>query len=191
MGIFSLLYSFEFTMDLIPQNSLLHVDGSLRQDLLSLRFLPMAGAVCLFSAILLTRFTRRAFPAGALLVLTLGVLLINQPVRLQLVHEIQQRVPAISTIDNIAVPAPAEEAGPAPEAAAPVPAEVPAVAPEAAAVPAPSAPVEETAPEPETSAPAPAVVPDASPETGAAPVPSAPAEETAPEPEAAAPVSAL
>ena len=172
MGIFSLLYSFEFTMDLIPQNSLLHVDGSLRQDLLSLRFLPMAGAVCLFSAILLTRFTRRAFPAGALLVLTLGVLLINQPVRLQLVHEIQQRVPAISTIDNIAVPAPAE---------------VPASSPEAAAVPAPSAPAEEAGPAPEAAVPVPAEVPASSPEAPAVPAPSAPEEEAAPAPEAAAP----
>ena len=136
MGIFSLLYSFEFTMDLIPPSSLLHVEGSLRQDLLSLRFLPMAGAVCLFSAILLTRFTRRAFPAGALLVLTLGVLLINQPVRLQLVHEIQQRASDLSTADAVAAPVPLPEAPEAASEAAPAP-----VAPEEEAVPAPDASV--------------------------------------------------
>ena len=63
MGIFSLLYSFEFSMNLIPPQSVLFPSDSLRQDLLSLRFLPMVGAVCLFSAILLTRFTRRALSA--------------------------------------------------------------------------------------------------------------------------------
>ena len=160
MGIFSLLYSFEFSMDLIPPTSLLHVEGSLRQDLLSLRFLPLVGAVCLFSAILLTRFTRRAFPAGALLVLTLGVLLINQPVRLQLVHEIQQRVPdMIITSELLAAPVapaapaaePAPEPAPAP-AAAPTPAETAPAAPQTA----PAAPAAEPAPEP---APAPAATP--------------------------------
>ncbi|MDM8216940.1 hypothetical protein QUW15_12400, partial [Desulfovibrio piger] len=176
MGIFSLLYSFEFSMNLIPPQSVLFPSDSLRQDLLSLRFLPMVGAVCLFSAILLTRFTRRAFPAGALLVLTLAVLLINQPVRLQLVHEVQQRIPAIGTIELLAAPAPA--ADPAPEAV-PTPAD-PAltVEPQAApAAPAPAEPAPEAAPAP--AEPAPAAAPQA------APAPATPAPATAPAPEAA------
>lgn len=186
MGIFSLLYSFEFSMNLIPPQSVLFPSDSLRQDLLSLRFLPMVGAVCLFSAILLTRFTRRAFPAGALLVLTLAVLLINQPVRLQLVHEIQQRVPAIGTVELLAAPAPA--ASPAPEVV-PTPAD-PALAeepqdamPAPATDPAPATPAPAPAPAPET-APAPAEsAPAAAPQ--AAPAPATPAPAAAPAPEAA------
>ena len=212
MGVFSLLYSFEFSMNLIPSQSVLFPSDSLRQDLLSLRFLPMVGAVCLFSAILLTRFTRRAFPAGALLVLTLAVLLINQPVRLQLVHEIQQRTPAIGTVELLAAPAPAAEivptpadpaltvepqdapATPAPATepipeAAPAPAEsAPAAAPQdALATPAPATePVPEAAPAPAESAPA--AAPQDAPAT---PAPATePAPEAAPAPAESAPAAA-
>ena len=209
MGIFSLLYSFEFSMNLIPPQSVLFPSDSLRQDLLSLRFLPMVGAVCLFSAILLTRFTRRAFPAGALLVLTLAVLLINQPVRLQLVHEIQQRVPAIGTVELLAAPAaaPASEVVPTPadpalteepQEAAPAPATepTPAETPEATPAPAEPAPAAapQTAPAPATPAPAAAPAPEAAPAPAepapatapqAAPAPATPAPAAAPAPETA------
>ncbi len=186
VGIFSLLYSFEFAMDLIPPASFLHVEGALRQDLLSLRFLPLVGAVSLFSAILLTRFTRRAFPAGALLVLTLAVLLINQPVRLQLVHEVQQRIPdAIGGVAVVAAPAPAPEVAPLPET--PPPEEsAPAAAEPAPAAPAPAPATAPAAPAPAESAPAAAEPVPAAP----APAPATPPAAPAPAPAATAPAAA-
>lgn len=152
--------------------------------LTSLDALPVLGGLCIVFAVLLARFTRRAWPGGSLLVCTLFAIILAQPAHLwlapQLAEHAELKLAAAQPLNAAAPAAPAaveENAAPAtPEAAETAAPETPAdtAAPEAAPEAAPA--TESTAPAaPETAAP-----------TEAAPAPETP-EATAPATDAAAP----
>lgn len=152
--------------------------------LTSLDALPVLGGLCIVFAVLLARFTRRAWPGGSLLVCTLFAIILAQPAHLwlapQLAEHAELKLAAAQPLNAAAPAAPAaveENAAPAaPEAAETAAPETPAdtAAPEAAPEAAPA--TESTAPAaPETAAP-----------TEAAPAPETP-EATAPTTDAAAP----
>lgn len=152
--------------------------------LTSLDALPVLGGLCIVFAVLLARFTRRAWPGGSLLVCTLFAIIMAQPAHLwlapQLAEHAELKLAAAQPLNAAAPAAPAaveENAAPAaPEAAETAAPETPAdtAAPEAAPEAAPA--TESTAPAaPETAAP-----------TEAAPAPETP-EATAPATDAAAP----
>ena len=159
--------------------------------LTSLDALPVLGGLCIVFAVLLARFTRRAWPGGSLLVCTLFAILLAQPAHLwlapQLAGHAELKLAAAQPLNAAAPAAPAaveESAAPAaPEAAAETAApETPAAdaaTPEAA--PAPETP-EATAPA--TDAAAPAETQAAPAEEAAAPAPAegtpAPAENAQP-----------
>lgn len=177
--------------------------------LTSLDALPVLGGLCIVFAVLLARFTRRAWPGGSLLVCTLFAIILAQPAHLwlapQLAGHAELKLATAQPLDAAAPAAPAaveENAAPAdPEAAAEaaVPeapaadAAAPEAAPEAASAEesaVPAAP-ETTAPSeapqaPETpEATAPAMDAAAPAETQAAP-----AEEAAPAPAEGTPAPA-
>ena len=139
--------------------------------LTSLDALPVLGGLCIVFAVLLARFTRRAWPGGSLLVCTLFAILLAQPGHLWLAPQLAGHAEL-----ELAAAQPLNAAAPA----------VPAAAEESAVPASPEAAVETAAPE---TAPAPEAAPategtaPAAPET-AAPAEAAPAPET---PEAAAP----
>ena len=56
--------------------------------LTSLDALPVLGGLCIVFAVLLARFTRRAWPGGALLVCTLFAILLAQPGHLWLAPQL-------------------------------------------------------------------------------------------------------
>ena len=152
--------------------------------LTSLDALPVLGGLCIVFAVLLARFTRRAWPGGSQLVCTLFAIILAQPAHLwlapQLAEHAELKLAAAQPLNAAAPAAPAaveENAAPAaPEAAETAAPETPAdtAAPEAAPEAAPA--TESTAPAaPETAAP-----------TEAAPAPETP-EATAPATDAAAP----
>lgn len=151
--------------------------------------LPVLGGLCIVFAVLLARFTRRAWPGGSLLVCTLFAIILAQPAHLwlapQLAGHAELKLAAAQPLNAAAPAAPAavgESVAPAaPEAAAGTAApETPAdtAAPDAAA-PAEAAQAEEATgtTEPATDAAAPA-------ETQAAPAggTAAPAPESTPAP---------
>lgn len=165
--------------------------------LTSLDALPVLGGLCIVFAVLLARFTRRAWPGGSLLVCTLFAIILAQPAHLwlapQLAGHAELKLTAAQPLNAAAPAAPAavEESAPAaPEAAAETPA-ADAAAPEATPEAAPA--TEGTAPAaPETAAPAEAAPAS---ETTEATTPAtdaaAPAEtQAAPAEEAAAPAPA-
>ena len=156
--------------------------------LTSLDALPVLGGLCIVFAVLLARFTRRAWPGGSLLVCTLFAILLAQPAHLwlapQLAEHAELKLAAAQPLNAAAPAAPAavEEgtAPAAPEAAAGT------AAPEA---PAADAAAPETAPAPEAAPAAKATAPaapEATTPAEAAPAPEA-TETSAPAPEAAAP----
>ena len=156
--------------------------------LTSLDALPVLGGLCIVFAVLLARFTRRAWPGGSLLVCTLFAILLAQPAHLwlapQLAGHAELKLAAAQPLNATApaVPAAVEEgtAPAAPEAAAGT------AAPEAPAADAAApetAPAPEAAPAAEATAPA---APEATAPAEAAPAPEA-TETSAPAPEAAAP----
>ena len=156
--------------------------------LTSLDALPVLGGLCIVFAVLLARFTRRAWPGGSLLVCTLFAILLAQPAHLwlapQLAEHAELKLAAAQPLNAPAPVAPAavEEgtAPAAPEAAAET------AAPEAPAADAAApetAPTPEAAPAAEATAPA---APEATTPAEAAPAPEA-TETSAPAPEAAAP----
>ena len=156
--------------------------------LTSLDALPVLGGLCIVFAVLLARFTRRAWPGGSLLVCTLFAILLAQPAHLwlapQLAEHAELKLAAAQPLNATAPAAPAavEEgtAPAAPEAAAET------AAPEAPAADAAApetAPAPEAAPAAEATAPA---APEATAPAEAAPAPEA-TETSAPAPEAAAP----
>lgn len=123
--------------------------------LTSLDALPVLGGLCIVFAVLLARFTRRAWPGGSLLVCTLFAILLAQPAHLwlapQLAGHAELKLAAAQPLNAAAPAAPAaveESAAPAaPEAAAET------AAPE---TPAADAAAAEAAPAEEAAAPAPA-----------------------------------
>lgn len=164
--------------------------------LTSLDALPVLGGLCIVFAVLLARFTRRAWPGGSLLVCTLFAIILAQPAHLwlapQLAEHAELKLAAAQPLNAAAPAAPAaveENAAPAaPEAAETAAPETPAdtAAPEAAPEAAPA--TESTAPAaPETAAPAEAPQAPETPEATApatdaaapAETPAAPAEEAA------------
>lgn len=178
--------------------------------LTSLDALPVLGGLCIVFAVLLARFTRRAWPGGSLLVCTLFAILLAQPAHLwlapQLAGHAELKLAAAQPLNAAAPAAPAaveESAAPAaPEAAAETAApETPAAdaaaaeaapAPEAAApAEAAQAPETQAAPAEEAAAPAPAEGTPAPAENAqpAAPAQEAPAVQTLPAgPEHGAPI---
>lgn len=157
--------------------------------LTSLDALPVLGGLCIVFAVLLARFTRRAWPGGSLLVCTLFAIILAQPAHLwlapQLAGHAELKLATAQPLDAAAPAAPAAapvgapQAPETPEATAPAtdtaaPAETQAAPAEEAAVPAPAegtpAPVENVqAAEPAQEAPAVQTLP-AGPEHGA-PIP--------------------
>lgn len=170
--------------------------------LTSLDALPVLGGLCIVFAVLLARFTRRAWPGGSLLVCTLFAIILAQPAHLwlapQLAGHAELKLAAAQPLNAAAPAAPAavEESAPAaPEAAAETAApETPAAdaaAPEAAPEAAPAtegtAPAAPATAAPAEAAPAPETTEATTPATDAA----APAEtQAAPAEEAAAPAPA-
>ena len=182
--------------------------------LTSLDALPVLGGLCIVFAVLLARFTRRAWPGGSLLVCTLFAILLAQPAHLWLAPQLaghaelklaaaqplnaaapaapaavkESTAPAApeATAETAAPETPAAEAAQAPEAAAPAEA---AQAPE---TPEATAPAEtQAAPAEEAAAPAPAEGTPAPAENAqpAEPVQEAPAVQTLPAgPEHGAPI---
>lgn len=156
--------------------------------LTSLDALPVLGGLCIVFAVLLARFTRRAWPGGSLLVCTLFAILLAQPAHLwlapQLAGHAELKLAAAQPLNAAAPAAPAAvEEGTAPaapeaaaETAAPEAPTADAAAPE-------TAPAPEAAPAAEATAPA---APEATTPAEAAPAPEA-TETSAPAPEAAAP----
>lgn len=140
--------------------------------LTSLDALPVLGGLCIVFAVLLARFTRRAWPGGSLLVCTLFAILLAQPAHLwlapQLAGHAELKLAAAQPLNAAAPAAPAaveESAAPAaPEAAAETAApETPAAdaaaaeAAQAPETPEATAPAEtQAAPAEEAAAPAPA-----------------------------------
>lgn len=154
--------------------------------LTSLDALPVLGGLCIVFAVLLARFTRRAWPGGSLLVCTLFAILLAQPAHLwlapQLAGHAELKLAAAQPLNAAAPAAPAAVE----ESAAPA-------APEAAAeTAAPETPAAEAAPTPEAAAPAEAAQAPETPEaTAPATDAAAPAEtQAAPAEEAAAPAPA-
>lgn len=164
--------------------------------LTSLDALPVLGGLCIVFAVLLARFTRRAWPGGSLLVCTLFAIILAQPAHLwlapQLAEHAELKLAAAQPLNAAASVAPTtveENAAPAaPEAAETAAPETPVdtAAPEAAPEAAPA--TESTAPAaPETAAPAEAPQAPETPEATApatdaaapAETPAAPAEEAA------------
>lgn len=159
--------------------------------LTSLDALPVLGGLCIVFAVLLARFTRRAWPGGSLLVCTLFAILLAQPAHLwlapQLAGHAELKLAAAQPLNAAAPAAPAaveESAAPAaPEAAAETAApETPAA--DAAAAEAALAPETPEATALATDAAAPAETQAAPAEEAAAPAPAegtpAPAENAQP-----------
>ena len=159
--------------------------------LTSLDALPVLGGLCIVFAVLLARFTRRAWPGGSLLVCTLFAILLAQPAHLwlapQLAGHAELKLAAAQPLNAAAPAAPAaveESAAPAaPEAAAEMAApETPAA--DAAAAEAALAPETPEATALATDAAAPAETQAAPAEEAAAPAPAegtpAPAENAQP-----------
>lgn len=154
--------------------------------LTSLDALPVLGGLCIVFAVLLARFTRRAWPGGSLLVCTLFAILLAQPGHLwlapQLAGHAELKLAAAQPLNAAAPAAPAaveESAAPAaPEAAAET------AAPETPAAEAAQAPETPEATAPATDAAAPAETQAAPAEEAAAPAPAegtpAPAENAQP-----------
>ena len=175
--------------------------------LTSLDALPVLGGLCIVFAVLLARFTRRAWPGGSLLVCTLFAILLAQPAHLwlapQLAGHAELKLAAAQPLNAAAPAAPAaveESTAPAaPEAAAETAApETPAAdaaaaeAAQAPETPEATAPAEtQAAPAEEAAAPAPAEGTPAPAENAqpAEPVQEAPAVQTLPAgPEHGAPI---
>lgn len=154
--------------------------------LTSLDALPVLGGLCIVFAVLLARFTRRAWPGGSLLVCTLFAILLAQPAHLwlapQLAGHAELKLAAAQPLNAAAPAAPAaveESTAPAaPEAAAET------AAPETPAAEAAQAPETPEATAPATDAAAPAETQAAPAEEAAATAPAegtpAPAENAQP-----------
>lgn len=163
--------------------------------LTSLDALPVLGGLCIVFAVLLARFTRRAWPGGSLLVCTLFAIILAQPAHLwlapQLAGHAELKLTAAQPLNAAAPAAPAaveESAAPAaPEAAAETAAPETPAADAAAPEAAPEAPAAPETAAPAEAAPAPETTEATAPATDAA----APAEtQAAPAEEAAAPAPA-
>ncbi|WP_303933525.1 ArnT family glycosyltransferase [Desulfovibrio piger] len=149
--------------------------------LTSLDALPVLGGLCIVFAVLLARFTRRAWPGGSLLVCTLFAILLAQPAHLwlapQLAGHAELKLAAAQPLNAAAQPLNAA----APAAPAAVKESTAPAAPEAAAeTAAPETPAAEAAQAPEAAAPAEAAQAPETPEaTAPAETQAAPAEEAA------------
>lgn len=161
--------------------------------LTSLDALPVLGGLCIVFAVLLARFTRRAWPGGSLLVCTLFAILLAQPAHLwlapQLAGHAELKLAAAQPLNAAAQPLNAA----APAAPAAVKESTAPAAPEAAAeTAAPETPAAEAAQAPEAAAPAEAAqAPETPEDTAPATDAAAPAEtQAAPAEEAAAPAPA-
>ncbi|MGF0009597.1 hypothetical protein ACQRCJ_03505 [Desulfovibrio sp. SGI.102] len=160
--------------------------------LTSLDALPVLGGLCIVFAVLLARFTRRAWPGGSLLVCTLFAILLAQPAHLwlapQLAGHAELKLAAAQPLNAAAPAAPAavkESTAPAaPEAAAETAAPETPAAEAAAPAEAAQAPETPEATAPATDAAAPAETQAAPAEEAAAPAPAegtpAPAENAQP-----------
>ena len=183
---------FPVTLEWLRTSTSLAIPQQYEALLTSLDALPVLGGLCIVFAVLLARFTRRAWPGGSLLVCTLFAILLAQPAHLWLAPQLAGHAElklaaapaAPAAVEESAAPAapeaaaetaapetPAAEAAPAPEAAAPAEA---AQAPETPEATAPAtdaaAPAENAQPaEPVQEAPAVQTLP-AGPEHGA-PIP--------------------
>ena len=174
---------FPVTLEWLRTSTSLAIPQQYEALLTSLDALPVLGGLCIVFAVLLARFTRRAWPGGSLLVCTLFAILLAQPAHLWLAPQLAGHAElklaaapaAPAAVEESAAPAapeaaaetaapetPAAEAAPAPEAAAP-----------AEAAQAPETP-EATAPATDAAAPAENAQP-------AEPVQEAPAVQTPPE----------
>ena len=153
--------------------------------LTSLDALPVLGGLCIVFAVLLARFTRRAWPGGSLLVCTLFAILLAQPAHLWLAPQLAGHAELKLAAQPLSAAAPAAPAA-VEESAAPA---VPEAAAETAA---PETPAAEAAPAPEAAAPAEAAqAPETPEDTAPATDAAAPAEtQAAPAEEAAAPAPA-
>lgn len=190
---------FGFSLDWMARFFSWPLSPEQREMILSLRALPVLGALCLLAAVAMTRFIRRDHPGGALLFCTLVAVILTQPAALMLAPELAalpeahlsrlQDIRMPTTPENAATPAaplaPQEEATPsvpaAPEATMPDQARETA-APKPAAQPEADRP--DTLPEtPQAVEPLPETAREAGPEHGqtTAPVPPA-APEAAPQP---------
>ena len=149
--------------------------------LTSLDALSVLGGLCIVFAVLLARFTRRAWPGGSLLVCTLFAILLAQPAHLwlapQLAGHAELKLAAAQPLNAAAQPLNAA----APAAPAAVKESTAPAAPEAAAeTAAPETPAAEAAQAPEAAAPAEAAQAPETPEaTAPAETQAAPAEEAA------------
>lgn len=154
--------------------------------LTSLDALPVLGGLCIVFAVLLARFTRRAWPGGSLLVCTLFAILLAQPAHLWLAPQLSGHAEL-----KLAAAQPLSAAAPAAPAAVEESA-APAVPEAAAETAAPETPAAEAAQAPEAAAPAEAAqAPETPEDTAPATDAAAPAEtQAAPAEEAAAPAPA-
>ena len=155
----------------------------------SLDALPILGGLCIAFAVILARFTRRAWPGGSLLACTLFAIVLAQPAHFLLAPQLaahaelklapalplQMAAPTAPAADTATDAAPASApvtpAAATPETPAPASPETstaPEAAPEAAPAPADAIPAPEAAPAPTPAAPETAA-PAAAPEAPAAP----------------------
>lgn len=104
IGIFTLFASFERSLDLLARMNLFSITEGLKANILSLHHYALIalGLIAVLSAIILLRFTKKIFPAGSLLVLTLAVILMNLPVRLHLMSGIMNILPGLHNSSAIA-----------------------------------------------------------------------------------------
>ena len=166
---------FPVTLEWLRTSTSLAIPQQYEALLTSLDALPVLGGLCIVFAVLLARFTRRAWPGGSLLVCTLFAILLAQPAHLwlapQLAGHAELKLAAAQPLNAAAPAAPAAVE----ESAAPA-------APEAAAeTAAPETPAAEAAPAPEAAAPAEAAQAPETPEaTAPATDAAAPAENAQP-----------
>lgn len=188
-GMFLAAAHFPVALEWLRTSTSLAVPQQYEALLTSLDALPVMGGLCIVFAVLLARFTRRAWPGGSLLACTLFAVVLAQPAHFWLAPGLAQhaelKLSAARPLHN----APAAPAAPADGAAAPAAPAAPETAPADAAK---AAPEDAPAAAPEAS-PAPAAPADAadatSPAVEAAPTPAAPAA-AAPTDTAAAPAPA-
>lgn len=145
---------FGFSLDWMARFFSWPLSPEQREMILSLRALPVLGALCLLAAVAMTRFIRRDHPGGALLFCTLVAVILTQPAALMLAPELAALPEAhLSRLQDIRMPTTPENAA---TPAAPL-------APQEEATPSVPAAPEATMPDQarETAAPKPAAQPEA------------------------------
>lgn len=198
-GMFLAAAHFPVALEWLRTSTSLAVPQQYEALLTSLDALPVMGGLCIVFAVLLARFTRRAWPGGSLLACTLFAIVLAQPAHFWLAPDLARHAELKLAAAQPLTSAPAAPAAPADGAVAPAAPAAPETAPGDAAK-APATPEDAPAAAPGTSpAPAaPATPADAAdvtaPAAEAAPTPTAPAEavptDAAPTDTAAAPAPA-